>query len=108
MTDWRSFGLCALAALPAAAFGGGAAAVSFAAAAAAVLFPQAAMRFFAVRCPPQSAFSLWAGKFSITILLLAAAARMMSGGGLWAAEYFVAGAALAATMNAVAPAMRTA
>lgn len=80
---------------------GAAAAVSFAAAAAAVLLPQAAMLFFARRksFAPQSAFSLWAGKFSCTILLLALGARLLHSGGMIAAEFFVAGAAAALLFN---------
>ncbi len=97
---WGAGGGIALFAAFGAAFGGGAAAMSFAAAAAAVWLPQAAMLFFARDCPPQNAFSLWAGKFSTTILLLAGGARFLHSGGMFAAEYFVAGVVAAAAWGA--------
>ena len=80
----------------------GAAAVSFFAGGAAVALPQAAMLALARGRGAESAFSLWAGKFSMTVLLLAAAARFLGESALLAAEYFAAGAVLAVAFNIAA------
>ncbi len=82
-----------------AAVASAAAAISFAAAAVAVCLPQTMMLFFARRCPADSAFSLAAGKFSCTILFLAVAARLLAAGEIFAAPFFVGGAAAALMFN---------
>lgn len=87
--------------LAAGAAGGFAAALSFAAAAAAVSLPQTAMLAFARKSLPQTAFSLWAGKFACTILFLAAGARFLHSGEMFAAGFFVGGAAAGLCFNIV-------
>ena len=66
---------------------------------AAVMIPQALMLAAARHVPPQAAFSLWAGKFTVTILLFAVGGRILQGAGLWMAEFFVVGAVCALVAN---------
>ncbi|MGI9307348.1 MAG: hypothetical protein ACR2P5_08620 [Gammaproteobacteria bacterium] len=86
----------------------GAAALSFLAGAAAVALPQAALLSSVLvrKMRGRDAFSWWAGKFSLTILLLAGAARLLHESAQFAAGWFAAGAILAAAFNVAVLAAR--
>ena len=95
--------LCGVAA---AAFGA-AASLSFAAGMVAVVLPQILMLEASLaksqlrQLQKRRAFSLWAGKFSVTVLLLACGARGLSEVALFAPEFFVSGAILGLVWNVV-------
>ncbi len=86
----------------------GGAALSFCAGGAAALLPQAAMLALARGRGAESAFSLWVGKFSMTILFLAAGARFLHETAFLAAEFFIGGAVLGLAFNIAALARRPA
>lgn len=65
----------------------------------AVLLPQALMLAAARHVPSQAAFSLWAGKFTVTILLFVVGGRVLQETGLWSAAFFVVGAVCALVAN---------
>ena len=65
----------------------------------AILLPHLLMVAAAIRSAPHVAFSLWAGKFFVSILLLAAVARGLSEAEMLASEYFMGGVAAAVLFN---------
>lgn len=78
--------------------------LSLFAAVTALLFPQyiASSKLFSgsgETGKPFSPFSLWAAKFSLTILLLALSLRLLSESGLLAAPYFIFGVVAGVAFN---------
>ena len=94
-------------AIAATAMLGGAAVLSFGAAMAGAFLPHAAMLILARRCPPESAFALWAGKFLATILLLLGGAWMLHSAGALSAAFFVGGATAGLAFNIAQLARKT-